>query len=164
MFSHSTAVHLVTAYFVTAAAKRTPPKSCKMIDTKNTDFRILVRTNFRDVCSDFIYKGKPSPKVLSAFPQPFLASLDWCNGVCEWSHACLWFKTLCRWFFSPTFSTSIQFTMNSDAGDLGGQETQSFLAVDVHLRGACQSKSRISLQICGNADKTLGGLCTQPNT
>ena len=31
-----------------------PQKSCKMIDTKNADLRILVRTNFREVCPDFI--------------------------------------------------------------------------------------------------------------
>ena len=31
-----------------------PWNSCKMIDTKNADFRILVRTNFREVCPDFI--------------------------------------------------------------------------------------------------------------
>ena len=31
-----------------------PRKSCKMIDTKIADFEILVRTNFREVCPDFI--------------------------------------------------------------------------------------------------------------
>ena len=31
-----------------------PGKSCKMIDTKIADFQILVRTNFGEVCPDFI--------------------------------------------------------------------------------------------------------------
>ena len=35
------------------------------------------------------------------------------------------------------------------------------ISFEVHLVGTCQSNARIGLQMCGNADKTLGGLGTQ---
>ena len=34
------------------------------------------------------------------------------------------------------------------------------ISFEVHLVGTCQSNARIGLQMCGNADKTLGGLGT----
>ena len=35
------------------------------------------------------------------------------------------------------------------------------ISFEVHLVGTCQSNARIGLQMCGNADKTLGGLGTR---
>jgi hypothetical protein len=37
-----------------AMGEEDPRKSCKMLDTKNAAFQILVHTNFREVCPGFI--------------------------------------------------------------------------------------------------------------